>query len=194
MTTTTTTTTTTKTTTPPVNGARSTADATAPVAELDLDRLAAMTAEELTELYRRGSVPDSLDALTGLPTCRMLAIRGMPRGTVFEGLRQFAASPRFPWAGKTFAADSADAGTGINRIRLAGGRNWFPFDTRIEPSAIDGKPCILLDYDKPENPWFIRLIRDELREVAPRVFLGPAMLDDKKKPARLVLFFACDNS
>jgi hypothetical protein len=36
------------------------------------------------------------------------------------------------------------------------------------------------------------MIRDELREVAPGLFLGPAMLDTKNSPPKLVLFFACD--
>jgi hypothetical protein len=38
------------------------------------------------------------------------------------------------------------------------------------------------------------MIRDELREVAPGLFLGPAMLDTGKGDPRLVLFFACDCS
>jgi hypothetical protein len=44
-----------------------------------------------------------------------------------------------------------------------------------------------------ENPFFIRRIRDELREVAPRLFLGPAMADVGDKP-KLILYFACDLS
>jgi len=179
----------------PANGAASVAAAAAePTPSLSLDDLAAMTTAELTALYRGGSVPESIDALSGLPTCRMLTVRGIERGTLFERIRRFAASSVFPWAGKTFEANDAAAGKGINRIRLLGSRTWFPFDTRIEPSAIDGKPCIFLDYDKPENPRFIRLIRDELREVSPGLFMGPAMLDNKKSPARLVLYFACDYS
>lgn len=167
---------------------------TEPPPTLSLDDLAAMSTAELTALYRGGSVPESVDAISGLPTCRMLTVRGIERGALFERIRRFAASAVFPWAGKTFEASDAAAGKGINRIRLLGTRTWFPFDTRIEPSAIDGKPCIFLDYDKPENPRFIRLIRDELREVSPGLFMGPAMLDNKKSPARLVLYFACDYS
>lgn len=159
---------------------------------LTLDDLAAMSVDELTALYQSGRVPDDLHALDGDPTCRMLTVVGpVGRGAVAGAVRGFARSRAFPWAGKRFAADAADRGHGINRLRLAGERPAFPFDTSIQPSAIDGEPCIVLDYDKPENPWFIRQVHDELREVDPGLFLGPAMWKTKADPA-LVLYFACD--
>jgi len=180
-----TTTTTTTRVTPPA--------ATAPTART-LDDLAAMDVAELEALYRRGTVPRTLHALDGSPTCRMLAVRGLDRGAIAKAIASFSASGSFPWAGKSFSASSDDDGEGINRVRLAGQRRWFHFKTRVEPSAIDGESCILLDYDLAENPKPIRMIRDELREVAPGLFLGPAMLDTKKSDPRLVLFFACDCS
>src|SRR5688572_2202241 len=158
-----------------------------------LDELAALDARELEAVYRRGTVPASLHALDGSPVCRMLSVRGLT-GPIAAALRGFARSEAFPWAGKSFAAKDDGAGTGINRVRLGGTRRWFPFETRVEPSAIDGEPCILLDYDLDANPKPIRMIRDELREVAPGLFLGPAMLDTGKGDPRLVLFFACDCS
>jgi hypothetical protein len=54
---------------------------------------------------------------------------------------------------------------------------------------MDGKPCLILDYDVSPNPWFIRRIHDELRQVAPRLYLGPAMWKARPTP-KLVLFFA----
>lgn len=188
------------TTTTPKNGARAAhipgtaSPAAAPRPAFTLDILSKLSVAELTAIYKNGSVPESMSALDGEPTCRMLTIRGIEGGAVFRGIRRLAASGGFPWEGKAFEASSDGEGTGINRVRLAGKRRWFPFDTSIEPSAIDGKPCIFLDYDKPENPGFIRMIRDELREVSPGLFLGPAMVDNKKSPARLVLYFACDTN
>jgi len=159
---------------------------------LDLDQLAAMSIAELTALYRGGTVPDDLAVLDGKPTCRMLTlVGGLGRGPAAATLRRFARSGAFPWAGKSFQATAPGAGRGINRVRLAGERDWFPFDTRVEPSATDGQPCIVLDYDKPENPWFIRKVHDELREVDRGLFLGPAMWKTSGDPA-LVLYFACD--
>ena len=161
---------------------------------LDLDALAAMTTPELTDLYREGTVPESLDGMDGEPTCRMLAIRGVARGRLFDGVRRVAAAGWFPWGGKAFRGIDASHGEGINRVRLPGRElRWYPFDTRVVPSAIDGAPCVFLDYDRPDNPAPIRMIRDELREVAPDLFVGPAMLDTKRgKAPRLVLYFACD--
>lgn len=59
------------------------------------------------------------------------------------------------------------------------------------PDSMDGAPCVVLDYDKPENPWLIRKIHDELREVSPGLFLGPAMAKTVRGP-KLLLYFACD--
>jgi hypothetical protein len=158
-----------------------------------LDDLAALDVAQLEALYRTGKVT-SLHALDGSPVCRMLSIRGLDKGATQRALRNFAAASFFPWAGKSFEAKSDGEGSGINRIRLGGGLRWFPFQTRVEPSAIDGAPCILLDYDHAPNPKPIRMIRDELREVAPGLFLGPAMLDTGKGDPKLLLFFACDCS
>lgn len=186
---------TTTTTTTPSSTTTARAPSAAPAADgpRTLDELAALGVDELEAVYRRGTVPASLHALDGSPLCRMLSVRGIS-GPVAAGLRAFARSEAFPWAGKSFSAKDDAEGTGINRVRLAGTRRWFPFETRVDASAIDGEPCILLDYDLAANPKPIRMIRDELREVAPGLFLGPAMLDTGKGDPRLVLFFACDCS
>ncbi len=165
----------------------------AAASSLTVDDLAAMTVAEATAAYRDGVVPSSLSVLDGAPRGRMLAIAGIDRGIVADRLRAVSASRVFPWAGKSFQSSADDAGTGINRVRLLGTRNLFAFETRIEPSAIDGEPCIVLDYEQPGNPWFIRAIHDELRQVGPNLFLGPAMWKTKTDP-RLVLYFAIDTS
>lgn len=166
--------------------------AATPARPTTLDELAALDVAALTAVYRGGSVPARLAALDGNPTCRMLAIRGLDHGLRGRAVRALAAARFFPWAGKSFAAEDDARGRGINRVRLGDGKRWFPFATKVEPSAIDGRPCIFLDYDQAPNPRPIRMIRDELREVAPGLFLGPAMLDDGRRPPRLVLWFACD--
>jgi hypothetical protein len=157
---------------------------------LTVDDLAQLTVAQAAELYRRGAVP-AMQALDGAPRGRMLAIRGFDRGFSASPLRTYARSKGFPWAGKSFASARDDMGTGVNRVRLFRTRNWFPFDTRVGPSAIDGAPCIVLDYDKPRNPWLIRHLHDELREVAPGLFLGPAMWKSSSA-RRLLLYFAID--
>jgi hypothetical protein len=173
------------------------ADQRAPAPEriLSLDRLAALSSDALRGLYARGGVPDDLTFLVGRPKGRMLAVRGLERGAVGRLLRQVAAHPRFPWDGKSFFADTPDEGRGVNRIDLVLRRfEWFPFATRVEPSVIDGQPCLALDYARANNPWFIARIRDELREVAPGLYLGPALWQRRGGAAAHLLWFAVDFS
>ena len=68
----------------------------------------------------------------------------------------------------------------------------FVFSTRIGSSLIDGKPAVILGYDRPENPFFIRAIHDEIREVAPNLWVGPAMLK-RKTGAQTLLYFGLSN-
>jgi hypothetical protein len=153
---------------------------------LTLTRLASLDAEALGEIYAKGTVPEFHD-LDGTPRGRMLAFAGpLGRGRPFHALQTFAGSRYFPWDGKSFSS-KGKLGKGINRVRRVG--DLFKFETRIGPSALDGKPCLILDYDLSSNPWVIRQIHDELRQVSSRLYLGPAMWKTRTQP-KLVLFFA----
>jgi len=46
------------------------------------------------------------------------------------------------------------------------------------PSWMDNKECIVLDYS--ETSLVAHWIRDEIREVAPRVYLGKVYWDEKR--------------
>lgn len=168
---------------------------TLPHGELTLDQLSAMNVSELDALYRRGSLPAHFSALNGTPKGRMLAIRALDQTPLFGPISLLSKARVFPWDGKSFNATSDNTGTGINRINLTLlQQEWFPFNTRVEPSVMDGKDCVYLDYDLPENPWFVRKIRDELREVSRGLFLGPAMWKTGDNDAALVLWFAIDTT
>jgi hypothetical protein len=154
-----------------------------------LDELAALDAPTLWELYRGAEVPE-LAALVGDARGRMLAVRGA--GRVWFGLlRAFAAWRHFPWRGKSFSSRSlAVRGDGINRVfGDQAPRRWFRFETFIGPSRADGGQAFQLDYDNRDNPFFIRAIKDEVRQVAPGLFLGQAYVVWFGKP-RLALYFA----
>src|SRR5687767_3812945 len=130
-------------------------------AELDLDDLARKPAAELEALYRDGTVPETLAAVDGPLRGRMLAVVRLDRGPIARGLRRFAASRSFMWEGKTFAAEGRDTGRGINRVRtgaVLGRQDLFPFTTSFAPSKLDGRRTIVLDYDHPENPPYIRRV------------------------------------
>lgn len=159
-----------------------------------LDSLASRSPEELDALYRAATVSSTMRAADGPLVGRMLAIRGLP-GPLAGLLRRWAAAPSFVWEGKTFQAASDMHGAGHNRVHVPGvlGRqNLFPFATSFGPSALDGAPTLILDYDLDVNPGFIRRIHDEIREVSPGVFLGPAMWKGARAQV-LVLWFGLDS-
>jgi len=168
---------------------------------LTLDTLAACSLAELEALYRGAAVSTTMHAADGTLVGRMLAVRALP-APIADALRRWAASASFLWEGKTFAAASDTAGVGHNRVhvpRALGRQNLFPFATRFGASAIDGKPTLVLDYDLEVNPSYIRHVHDEIREVAPGLFLGPAMwkAEIAERAARsdkktLILYFALD--
>jgi hypothetical protein len=160
-----------------------------------LDSLAARTLDELAALYRAAAAPSTVRAADGHLTGRVLAVRGLP-GALDAPLRRWAASPSFVWEGKTFQAASDHHGTGHNRVHvpgLLGRQRLFPFATGFGPSALDGQPTLILDYDLDVNPSYIRRIHDEIREVSPGVFLGPAMWKTAAGAKALVLWFALES-
>jgi hypothetical protein len=160
-----------------------------------LDTLAQRTPAELDALYRAAVVSTTMHAADGALVGRMLAVRGMP-GPIAAPLRRWAASRSFVWEGKTFQASSDTRGVGHNRVYIPnvfGHQNVFPFDTSFGVSALDGKPTLILDYDLDVNPGYIRRIHDEIREVSPGLFLGPAMWKGARDSKTLVLWFALDS-
>ena len=164
-----------------------------PLPHLTLADLARMPPSDLAQLYAQGRCPHLPD-LDGAPPGRMLAVVGpLGRRPGRSVLRRLAASTPFPWRGKSFSSAAEDEGEGINRVRLpVRARDLYRFETRYEPSILDGGPCVFLDYDLPSNPFFIRAIRDELRQVSDGLFLGPA-LANLGHGHRLVLWFAIDH-
>ena len=159
----------------------------------DLDSLATRTSAELDAIYRAATCARSMHAVDGALRGRMLAVRGMPP-VLGSPLARGAASSSFVWEGKTFHAESDTRGVGHNRVRLQsvlGRQNLFPFETAFGASAIDGKPTLILDYDLAVNPQYIRHVHDEIREVSPGVFMGPAMWK-RERDKVLVLWFALD--
>jgi hypothetical protein len=171
----------------------STSSATSRAPLHTLDGLAQRSHAELDALYRAAHVSASMHAADGALVGRMLAIRGLP-GALATPIRRWAASSSFLWEGKTFEASSDAHGVGHNRVfggAVLGRQNLFPFTTSFGPSALDGSPTLILDYDLAVNPGYIRHVHDEIREVSPGVFLGPAMWKRGAEKV-MVLWFALD--
>ena len=152
-----------------------------------LDDLAALGAAECLELYRSGTTPRVAD-LDGDLVGRML-VAPWAWAFVAGPLRSWARSKGFPWRGKSFRSLSDERGEGINRVfGDRSPRRWFRFETFVAPSRAGAFDALQLDYDNPGNPFFIRPIKDEVREVAPGLWLGQAWLALGRKP-RLAVYF-----
>lgn len=160
-----------------------------------LDELAALTSADLAELYADGDVPDDFSALDNHPRGRMLAIRGVEKTPFHALVAEFAKLGFFPWDGTSMTATGAQTGEGVNRISLGPIRTtWFAFTSSVQTSLVDGRETIVLDYEQPGNPAFVRKIHDEIREVAPGLYLGPAMWKLRGGAAKTVLWFALDTN
>jgi hypothetical protein len=157
-------------------------------ATLDLTTLRHLSYQELDELYRAATPPRAISDVDGHARGAMLAWRHPQSGPLAWLLRTFGGSTAFPWEGKSFEGER-ERGKGINRVTFFGKRRWFSFKTRFDASFVDGKPTFVLDYSSDGNPPMIRSIVDEIREVAPGLYLGPAAILIKGRP-RKVLFFA----
>ena len=141
--------------------------------EGDLDDLRALSEAELAELYADAHVPEIAD-LRGDMRGRMLEVVPIPelaRGP----LRAWASSSFFPWRGKSFRPLADTVGRGINRV-VSDRLQLYPFLTTVKPSRAGDFDAVELDYDLPENPFFIRDIKDEIRTVRDGLYLGQAYL------------------
>ncbi|MGO8993589.1 MAG: hypothetical protein ACLQVI_09680 [Polyangiaceae bacterium] len=150
-----------------------------------LDALLALDVPALEALYAQARVP-RLDEVRGDLRGRMLATTVL-HGRVADAVRSFASSSSFPWRGKSFKPGSALRGDGINRVILDRWR-LYRFETFIGPSRAGDFDALQLDYDNRDNPFFIRPIKDEMRELSSGLWLGQAYLELKGQ-ASLVLYF-----
>ena len=80
----------------------------------------------------------------------------------------------FAWQGKTF---DAKASVLRNRI-LAFGLNAIIAKVYRAASWLDGKECIVLDYS--DTSLVAHWIRDEIRQIEPRLYLGKVYWDKKR--------------
>ena len=88
----------------------------------------------------------------------------------------------FAWQGKTF-----DAAHGTLRNRISAfGLNAIVAEVYKAPSWFDNKECIVLDYSK--TSFVAEHIRDEIRQLAPGVYLG-LVFWDKTRTIHFALHF-----
>ena len=118
-----------------------------------------MSDDELDELFRRspaGEIPDG-DA-------EGQVLVGSEKETVSDTVAWVAEA--FAWQGKVFDREKGEL---RNKI-LPFGLKAVRAQVYKEASWFDGKETIVLDYSK--TSVVAQLVRDEIREVAPRLYLG----------------------
>lgn len=151
-----------------------------------LDALLEAGPAALAALYAGARVP-RIEDVKGDLRGRLLAIPSI--GEPLAALpRALAGSSRFPWRGKSFRVDSSERGTGDNRV-VVDRFHLFRFATFIDKSRAGDFDALQLDYDHPGNPFFIRAIKDEIRELLPGLYLGQAYLQLRGRAPKLALYF-----
>ncbi|MDB4967346.1 MAG: hypothetical protein JWN44_3035 [Myxococcales bacterium] len=149
-----------------------------------LDDLLALDTDTLGILYQGARVPQLADVRGDLRG-RMLAVVDLP-DALAGAVRVFAGSDLFPWRGKSFTPQTTERGEGINRV-ISDRWKLYRFETFVGPSRAGSFDAVQLDYDLPSNPFFIRAIKDEIRELRPGLWLGQAWLNLAQP--KLVLYF-----
>jgi hypothetical protein len=132
----------------------------------DVAKLLTMSQSELDTLFTDspvGSIPDGEAEGTAI----------VAPGTTFSPtLAQFI--NLFAWQGKVF-----DAKKGVlkNKI-LPFGLNAIIAKVYKGSSWLDGKECIVLDYS--DTSFVAQWIRDEIRQIEPKLYLGKVYWDKKR--------------
>ena len=136
-----------------------------------LDGLATLSAAQLEGLYRQGvSAP--------MPAGR---VRGLALYPDSRFPRAKAKASRVAWQGKIF--DPATS-TATNRFF---GANVIKGNVYAGQSWLDGNPALILDYQGTSKVY--GNYRDEIRQVAPGVYLG-LMHDRTTNPPAFKMYFA----
>ncbi len=128
--------------------------------------------DELFAAAPAGSIP------TGIGKGQALIAAGSRAARPLVALVRYTA-----WRGKEFDAQGR---TLLNLITPFGVRA-IKADVYIDASRLDGRPCIVLDYSKTSKVagW----VRDEIREVAPGLYLGLVYVRSRRAPLRFSLQF-----
>jgi hypothetical protein len=133
---------------------------------VDQAQLLAMTGDQLDTLFAdspTGPIPD------GEAQGQAIIAEGTKFGpAIAEFINIFA------WKGKTF---DSQRGVLTNRITLLG-LNAIVAEVYVAKSWFDQKDCIVLDYSK--TSLVAKWVRDEIRLVAPGLYLGLVYWENKR--------------
>lgn len=132
----------------------------------DIDRL---TTTQLVELFATLECP-TIDEMNGEYAARLLR-----QPTAFAHLAGLVSvgNPLMPWLVKAFRPVDGESGRGYNTFRQLGRIvQKFPMITRIADSRFDGQPAYHLIYRAFDSMCGDINMVDEVRRLAPGVYLG----------------------
>ncbi len=137
------------------------------------EQLQTMTPAELESLYRRAwPGPTPRGRVHGLP----IVSPGTSRGPAMSR------AARVVWQGKVFRDDGA---TAVNRFF---GLQMIQGNLSQSASWLDGRPSLILDYQ--DTSVVYGRYRDEIRQVAPGLYLGLMYARTKNGPPTFTRYFA----
>jgi hypothetical protein len=114
---------------------------------------------------------------------------GVGRGQALIATGSFAARPLLAmvrysaWQGKEFD----DRSHSLRNLITPFSVRAIKADVYIDASRLDGRPCIVLDYSKTSR--VAGFVRDEIREVAPGLYVGLVYVRSRRAPIRFSLQF-----
>jgi len=142
----------------------------------DVDRLLTMSQEQLDALFTAspaGEIPNGEAEGTAIVA---------PGTTYSPTIARFISN--FAWQGKVF---DTEKGVLRNKI-LPLGLNAIIAKVYKADSWLDGKECIVLDYE--HTSIVAQWIRDEIREVSPGLYLGVVYWGKEQPSAKRLIHFA----
>ena len=144
-------------------------------AAVTLDQLLQMSPAELDAIYRQGTA-------VAIPEGRIRGTAILSPGT--RRTRVLSRGARLMWQGKVIEPGQTSAVNRFFGVRVVRGQVYQG------PSWLDGQPSLVLDY----SPDLARYAnnRDEIRQVAPGLFLG-LMYDRTTAPPGLAMYFALES-
>jgi hypothetical protein len=140
--------------------------------------------DTLRTIYGKGRPADP-GALGERPRGRVLALgESSDAFMLLRPVVRALAKDALPWKGKIF-----DHG-GNSGVNVIFGKHAFRFHADVGASSIDGEPTLVLRYGEPayKNPWPVRAVIDELREVGDGVAIGPAFFTNKGERSLMLWF------
>ena len=144
-------------------------------APVTLDQLLQMSPAELDAIYRQGTA-------VAIPEGRIRGTAILSPGT--RRTRVLSRGARLMWQGKVFEPGQTSAVNRFFGVRVVRGQVYQG------PSWLDGQPSLVLDYSQTSRIYANN--RDEIRQVAPGLFLG-LMYDRTTAPPGLVMYFALES-